>query len=343
MKSFDWLILVCVLIICGVGAAIIGSVAPEVLLQQIIFYTGGLILFFIFSRIDFRIYSNLGKLIYISAIIFLSITLLLGLESRGAMRWIPVGPFRLQFSEIYKPFLIAAFASYLGHRRYISSLIWMAIPMALVFKQPDLGSTVVYASAFVAMLLSSGINLLHFLLAAGLVASMTPIGWKFLADYQKNRILSFISPHIDPLGVSYNSIQALITVGSGMIFGRGLGRGTQSHLSFLPERQTDFVFASLSEELGFVGAVFLITIYFILIWRIFSIASQTKSPPAKLICIGVGVMLLAQVFISVGMNLGLVPVTGITLPLVSYGGSSVLATMISLGIVENIVSSREIG
>lgn len=347
MKHFDWSILISALIICGFGTAIISSVAHDTLVPQAAFYAIGLGLFFLFSRIDHRIYDNLGRVIYALAIALFAITLLLGLESRGAIRWIPVGPFRLQFSEIFKPFLICAFAFFLGNhdgkklRVYILSLAWVALPMVLVFKQPDLGSTIVYATSFLAMLLASGTSFGHLLLSfLGLGLSL-PVVWRFLADYQKNRILSFISPHVDPLGASYNSIQAVISVGSGMFFGRGLGRGTQSQLNFLPERHTDFVFASLSEEMGFVGATALLAVYFFLIWRIFSIAGQTNSAPARYICLGIGIMLLTQVFINVGMNIGILPVTGITLPLVSYGGSSVLATMIGLGIVENIASAHE--
>lgn len=347
-KSFDWAILICILTISGFGAAIISSVAHEVLLSQVVFYIFGLGLFFFFSQVDYRVYSNLGKLVYVIAIVLLSVTLFLGLESRGAIRWIPIGPFRLQFSEIFKPFLVTAFAFFLSEhdskqlRIYILSLLWIALPMLLVFKQPDLGSTVIYATSFLVMLLASGTNLFYLLLSFVSLGLALPLGWRFLADYQKNRILSFISPHTDPLGASYNSIQALITVGSGMFWGRGLGRGTQSQLSFLPERHTDFVFASLSEEMGFVGATALLAVYFFLIWRVFSIASRTSSVTAKYICLGIGTMLLSQVFINVGMNVGILPVTGITLPLVSYGGSSILATMIALGIVENIASARDI-
>lgn len=341
LKSFDWAILISILLLSGFGAAIIGSVAPEVFLQQAVFYIVGLAVFFVFSRLDFRIYGNLRKLIYFSALALFAFTLFLGLETRGSVRWIPLGPFRLQFSEIFKPLLVVAFASFLTNRdnkllSYLLSLAWIAIPTFLVFKQPDLGSAVVFGMAFLAMLISSGVKITYLaatFLGFGLVA---PLIWKILADYQRNRILSFISPHVDPLGASYNSIQAAITVGSGMIFGRGLGHGTQSHLNFLPERHTDFVFASLAEELGIVGAMAVLLIYFVLIWRVFFIASRTDSFEAKLICTGIGVMLLAQVFINVGMNIGIVPVTGITLPLVSYGGSSVLSTMIALGIVENI-------
>lgn len=347
-KSFDWIILICILLISGFGTVIISSIAPEVLTSQIIFYVFGLGIFFFFSRFDYHVFESIDKLIYVAAIILFGITLFLGLESHGAIRWIPIGPFRLQFSEIFKPLLVVAFASFLisrdasRFRNYALLLVVIGIPILLVFKQPDLGSAVIFAVGFFAMLAASGTTFLYLIISFLALVGVAPLVWKFMADYQKNRILSFLSPHLDPLGTSYNSIQALITVGSGMFFGRGLGRGTQSHLAFLPERHTDFVFASLSEEMGFIGSASLLVIYFVLIWRIFSIASETSSRQGRLICIGIGAMLLTQIFISVGMNIGLVPVTGITLPLVSYGGSSVLSTMMALGIVENIVSSREI-
>ncbi|MCL4389905.1 MAG: rod shape-determining protein RodA [Patescibacteria group bacterium] len=341
MKSLDWPILVLTLILCGFGAAIIGSVAPEVLLPQILFYLVGLGLFFVISNLDFRIYASFGKLIYIAAIVLLSITLFIGLETRGAVRWIPLGPFRLQFSEILKPFLIVSFASFLSSgKSYFKSLIWIAIPLGLIFKQPDLGSALVYAIAFGAMILSSGINLIYPLLCAVGAALAAPLGWNFLAQYQRQRILTFLNPGADPLGASYNSIQSLITVGSGMFFGKGLGQGTQSHLSFLPERHTDFVFASLAEEMGFVGATILLGAFFLLLWRIFKIAGSCKDKTARLAVLGIGAMLLAQIFVNVGMNLAILPVTGITLPLVSYGGSSVLATMISLGMVAGLAKDR---
>ncbi len=343
------MILISILLLSGIGGAIIGSVANEVLGSQIVFYFIGLISFFLFSRIDYRIYPGLWKLIYISSLALLSLTLFIGLESRGATRWIPIGPFHLQFSEIFKPLLLVAFSSFLVNqqennkfRNFIKAIVWISLPIFLIFRQPDLGSTIIYAVIFLVLLLVSGVNIKYLLISILCLGLLAPVGWHFLADYQKSRIQTFVSPHTDPLGASYNSIQAKITIGSGMVFGKGLGRGSQSQLSFLPERHTDFVFASFAEETGFIGSTALLCIYFLLIWRVFSIGSKCESDLAKLICAGVGSMLLAQVFINVGMNIGLLPVTGITLPLVSYGGSSIIATMISLGIVENIASSANL-
>lgn len=330
------MILTCILLLSAIGAAIIGSVAPNLLLPQVIFYLLGIILYLIFSRIDYRIFKNLALVSYLLSIALLVVTLIIGLETRGSVRWISLGSFRLQFSELLKPILIYSFAAFLLPKPKLKILIFAAIPIFLIFKQPDLGSSLVYSLGFLAMIFVSGVEI-HYLL--GLLAvflTVLPLGWNFLADYQKKRLLGFLTPGFDPQGTSYNAIQAIIAVGSGMFLGRGLGRGTQSHLLFLPEHHTDFVFASVAEELGFVGAAFLLLVYFFLIWRIFTISLHCPQKFGQLLGIGIGTILLSQVFINVGMNLGLFPVTGITLPLISYGGSSVLSTMMALGIVESI-------
>jgi rod shape determining protein RodA len=335
-RNFDWIIFVCILILCSLGTVVIGSVAPELLVTQIIFYLVGIALFFLFSRIDYQIYSSIWKHLYVGSIILLLITLFLGFESRGATRWISIAGFRLQFSEILKPFLIASIGGYLFEKKnYISAFILGLIPTILIFKQPDLGSALVYLSGLFSLIFLSGISFSYILFSVVALITVIPVFWHFLADYQKTRILSFINPHSDPLGASYNAIQATIAVGSGMFFGWGLGRGPQSQLLFLPERHTDFIFATLAEELGFFGATMLLIVYFVLFWRILN----TKN----VLAVSLGLMILFQIFINIGMNMGIIPVTGITLPLVSYGGSSILATMIALGIIENIASKASIG
>lgn len=347
-KNFDWAILIYTILLCGFGLAIISSVAPALFSSQLIFYILGLGLFFLFANIDYRIYGSIWKQIYFISLILLLVTLVLGLESRGSTRWISVAGFRLQFSEILKPFLLATLAAFLGSyddsvntKRYLKALVLGIIPTLLIFKQPDLGSAIVYFVSFSSMLFISGISLTYIAAVVSGLVVFLPLAWHFLAQYQKNRILSFLNPNLDPLGTSYNAIQATIAVGSGMFFGWGLGRGTQSQLLFLPEHHTDFVFAALAEEMGFFGAGILLVIYFLLIWRTFKIAGRVSDKFSKLLCTGIGMMLLGQIFINVGMNLGIMPVTGITLPLISYGGSSVLATMISLGILENIASQHD--
>lgn len=342
LQTVEWKILIPALVLCGFGAASISSVAPDLLSSQITFYIVGLILFFIFSQLDYQIYKPLGHLIYIGSIIALAATLIIGLESRGSTRWIEIGSFRLQFSEVLKPFLLVSFASVLTNfdgqkiSKIALLLIYFALPLLLVFKQPDLGSTLVYAGALAVMVFLSGISLVRLALLSLLTSLLVPIGWIFLANYQKERILSFMTPNYDPQGSGYNAIQSVITVGSGMLFGRGLGRGTQSHLEFLPEHHTDFIFASISEELGFVGSSALIATYAFIVWQIFTTSVKTEDQFGRLLTAGIGAMILVQSFVNIGMNIGMLPVTGITLPLVSYGGSSILSTFIALGIVANI-------
>lgn len=342
LQGVEWKILVPALVLCGFGAASISSVAPEVLWAQITFYILGIILFFIFSQIDYKIYKPLGYLIYVVSLIALAATLIIGLESRGSTRWIEIGSFRLQFSEVLKPFLLISFASVLANfdgqkiSKIALLLIYFALPLFLVFKQPDLGSTLVYVGALGVMIFLSGISLIRLGILTLLGVMTIPIGWFFLAPYQKERILSFMSPNYDPQGSGYNAIQSVITVGSGMFLGKGLGRGTQSHLEFLPEHHTDFIFASISEELGFVGGSVLISAYAFLIWQIFTASVKSEDQFGRLLSAGIGAMVLVQSFINIGMNIGILPVTGITLPLVSYGGSSILSTFIALGIVSNI-------
>ncbi len=343
--NFDWIIFVCAVLLCGFGSAILLSVAPGQFDSQIVFYLMGFCLFFLFSQIDYRIYHFLAKPIYFVSLFFLILTIALGFESRGAVRWISIASFRLQFSEIVKPFLIASFAVFLSrmNKNRFSSFLKIGliaiIPFVLIFRQPDLGSALVFLGGFSLMIFASGVNLYFLGSVLAVIATSLPVLWHFLAAYQKQRLVSFISPGLDPQGASYNAIQAIITVGSGMIFGQGLGFGTQTHLLFLPEKHTDFVFASIAEEFGFTGTTIMLAIYFVLLWRIFSYVGRAKDQTIDLTLIGLGSFFLIQLFINISMNMGLLPVTGITLPLVSYGGSSVLATMISLGITENIIRS----
>lgn len=345
--KLDWVMVIVLLVLSGLGIAVGASVAPQLFWPQIIFYVLGFILLFVFSQIDYRIFTGLYGHVYVISLALLILTALVGSESRGAVRWINLGPAGLQFSEVLKPFLIVAGAGFLAKQSSLRglaiSLALFLVPVFLVFRQPDLGNAIVYFVVFLTMLFLSPAKLASVVAVLLGPVFVSPLLWRFLADYQKQRLLSFFAPHLDPLGASYNAIQAVITVGSGEIFGKGIGKGTQSHLLFLPERHTDFAFASLSEEFGFAGSFIVLFCFFVLIWRILSLAQKTTHLPARLICVGMGTLLLFQVFVNVGMNLGIVPVTGITLPLISYGGSSVLATMICLGIVENIVSSQQMG
>lgn len=343
LPGFDWALFIAVFAVSVFGIIIVSNLTQGLLVQQLINFFLGLAFFFILSRIDYRIYERFAPFIYAACLLFLLAPLVFGTLTRGAYRWIQIGPFPIQPSEIVKPFLVIFFAYYFSSKERFSGkevligCLLAIVPIFLIFIQPDLGSSVVVALSWIGIVTGSGISL-TLLVAGGVSFSLlAPLAWKFLLlDYQKQRVFTFLNPLNDPLGAGYNLIQATVAVGSGKLFGRGFGRGTQSHLRFLPERHTDFVFASMAEELGFIFSGLLIIGFVILLWRILVASQKTKDTFGGLICLGVFSLIFSQVFINISMNLGLLPITGITLPLVSYGGSSFVSTMIGLGIVESI-------
>jgi len=341
--AFDWLLFLAVLIISILSLVVNYFLVPNLFTQQLFYIILGLVFFFIFSRVDFRIWKKLGWLGFLGSIIFLLTPLIFGTVTRGAVRWIRMGSFTIQPSELVKPFLIAFFSSFfisdqkIKFKKILAGFLLMFLPVILIFIQPDLGSSLMMGISFLGILFAVGLPLKIFLGAGGLVLVFLPFVWKFLLkDYQKDRVLSFLDPHSDPLGRGYNLIQSTVAVGAGKFFGRGLGKGTQSGLQFLPERHTDFIFASFAENFGFFGVLIFLGVFTFLLWRILKIASQTNDRFGFLFACGVFCLIFTQGFINIGMNLGLLPVTGIPLPLLSYGGSSFLATMIMLGILENI-------
>lgn len=346
-KNFDFLILLCLFVIACLGLAIVASLVPHLFFHQLLFLAVGFFLFFLFCRLDIRIFGSAPWILYFGSIFFLVLTFFVGQVSRGVTRWIQIGNFTVQPSELVKPFLILFAAHLLSkeeNRKFPKILTvfgLLLIPVLLVFKQPDLGSSLVIISSFLGILFASGVALRLILAGLATTAAFLPLIWHFLADYQRARILTFLAPQLDPLGAGYNQLQAVITVGSGKIFGRGLGRGTQSHLAFLPEYQTDFIFASLSEELGFIGASLLLFFYALLLFRILKTAQESSSDYGKLISLGVFSMFAFQVFINLGMNMGIAPITGITLPFVSVGGSSIVSLMICFGLVEAVATSKK--
>lgn len=348
-KNFDWVIFVCLVFIFSLGLAVLYSVAPALAFHQLIYFGLGLVLFFLFAKIDYRIFENFPLGFYGLSVFSLVLTFVLGRVTRGAIRWVSLGPFTFQPSEFVKPLFILSFSGLasgkdLSKLKNLLFLLLLFFPLAcLIFYQPALGSTLVVLTIWLSLVFVGGLRLSHFFLMLFAGGSLLPITWRFLAEYQKKRILAFLNPRSDPLGSGYHLIQSRIAVGSGRIFGKGLGQGTQSHLRFLPEFQSDFIFAALSEELGLIGCLILISCYFFLLWRILKIAQGTKNKFAFLVSVGVFSMLFFQIFVNTGMNLGLVPITGITLPLVSYGGSSLVATMISLGLIESIAKVEKKG
>jgi len=231
--------------------------------------------------------------------------------------------------------------SRLPFRAFLISLVLTAVPVVLVYFQPDLGTAIILLVIWLGIIVAAGIKPLYLFLMAFLgLGTLVPL-WSVLKDYQQKRIISFLNPALDPLGSGYNVLQAQIAVGSGQFWGRGFGRGTQSHLQFLPEHYTDFIFAALSEEWGLIGSVALLLFFAVLLCRVLVVARAARDDFGTLIAVGVFSFLLPQIFINIGMNLGVMPITGIPLPLVSYGGSSLWVTMMALGLVQSVAIRRK--
>lgn len=327
------------------GLTIQVSIAPTLVPIQVEFMLAGLIAFIVVVLLGSKIFIPFAKVLYIGGLIFLLSPFVLGEATRGTFRWIDIGPFTLQPSELVKPLLAIGFARFFSTRkfeRYSELLVGAAlvfVPAVLIFAQPDLGSALVVSAGWLAIVAASGFPFKWFWRTVILSIAALPLFWKMLLkNYQRDRLISFLEPGKDPLGTGYNVIQAIVAVGSGEWYGRGLGRGTQSHLRFLPENHTDFVFASLSEELGLVGITVLLTAYGILLLRCLSIAQNAQTSFERLLVTGLSGMLFFQIIVNISMNLGLLPATGIPLPLVSYGGSSLVSTFVSLGLIYGIAA-----
>lgn len=335
------------LLASALSLVVLTSISPERVGQQAVMFALGLGLIIYLGNQDSAVYKTLAPFGYILSIIMLVVTLVFGETVRGATRWIGIGEFQLQTGEFAKPLLVLAFTAFLN-RFPLKNLKNMAfntflflVPALLIFKQPDLGTALVVTSIWLAQVFVSGLSS-WVILTAGLLGTLS---LRFLPsvlhDYQIRRLETFVDPFSDPLGAGYNVIQSIIAVGSGGIFGKGLGGGTQSHLRFLPERHTDFIFASLAEELGLVGSFLVVLCLGMLLFRLLTLATHTKSSSSRLIYIGTFGYLFFQIFVNIGMNIGIAPVTGVTLPLISYGGSSVLATAITLGIASSLARSDQ--
>src|SRR3972149_3443894 len=321
------------------GLLILRSIVPELLANQLLFFAVFVIIFILFSLVDYRIIFSLHLLVFIVSLVFLVLPFFFGVPSRGAVRWLQLGNFSLQPSEVVKPFLLVTFviiATSQLPRKILLLILALAAPLLIIFLQPDLGSAIVLFVGWFTIFLY--LVPPYKFLPLGLVGLLLffPAYKYILKDYQRQRLMTYVNPYADPLGQGYHIIQSLIAVGSGGLFGRGLGHGTQSQLRFLPEHHTDFIFASLAEELGLVGSVFVLALFSVILWRLYHISQTSSSLSASLFCLASMSMLCFQIFINIGMNLGLAPVTGITLPFISYGGSSLLSLGILLGVASSI-------
>lgn len=344
MRHIDWWLVLPVVLLTSLGLLILRSAAAEVFWYQFSFLLIAVCFFIFASVIDYKITFAFYLWGYSISIFMLLLPIVFGIYTRGAVRWIDFGIISLQPSEVAKPMLLVFFAV-IAHKIVKLKLFWQVFtwvaPAFLIFRQPDLGTTLVLTAGWVTLMISQ--FSLKKILVWGLLITLVigSTGWLFLHGYQRERLQTFIDPYSDPLGKGYHVIQSVIAVGSGGFLGRGLGHGTQSSLRFLPEFHTDFMFATLAEELGFVGTAGVLGVYFCLLWRIYVLSKNVLAPVAKSYLYAVLGMLLFQIFVNSGMNMGIAPVTGITLPFLSYGGSSLVSWFITIGIVQSISSQNQ--
>ena len=355
-RDFDWALLGLVLLLCSLSVLEVHSATVHTKFasfgtKQILFIGAGLAGMFVLAKIDYHRLIDLSPWLYGIFVVSLVAVKIVGHKALGARRWIAIGPVQFQPSEWVKLVLILAVARYIaniGGRNLTWTEIFKAfglvgLPMILVLIQPDLGTTLTYAPILVAGLFLGGINLRQSLILITVGAVLVGGAWtsgKILKPYQKARLTSFINPGNDPHGSGYQVLQSEIAVGSGGVWGKGLEKGTQTQGYFLPIPYTDFIFAAFSEEHGFVGAFFVLLLYFLILMRLIQNAQTAADLPGSLIIMGIVAVLTFQIAVNVGMVIGLMPVTGIPLPLMSYGGSSVLFTFLALGVAMNVRMRR---
>ena len=320
------------------GLIVTYSIAPNDFFSQLMFVIMGLIFFILINQLDIKVIEVFTPYFYGLAILILILTLLIGKNIRGSTRWLGIGRLQFQTSEIIKPILILALCSglkKLDPRHFSSLLVAITVtlvPAFLVFIQPDLGSSIIIGITGIFMLLSFRFPLKYYLISSFMFLITAYLVLTNLAPYQSKRMQTYLNPGTDPLGASYNQIQAIITVGSGQLFGKGLGKGSQSHLWFLPEKQTDFFFASLSEEFGFIGSFGVVLLNSVLLGRLLILAILSQDKQDMALFIGVFILLLSQTFIHIGINIGLLPVTGLPLPFLSVGGSSMVVSWVAVAL-----------
>jgi rod shape determining protein RodA len=352
LRRLDWLLFFAVLVLLSLSASILYSLnlniaSSDFLIfkKQLVFILLGLVLFFVVANINYKVWSTFSKLIYILFAVILLVVVIFGREIKGTTGWIMIGPLSLQpveFAKVACLVLLARYFSdnvkefYMFKHIFFSGLI-VLFYVGLVMLQPDLGSSLVMVGVWLVMLLFTGLRKKYFFWLFATFLIVASCAWFFvLAPYQKARILVFINPGLDPQGRGYNVLQSMTAVGSGQLWGRGLALGSQSNLRFLPEPGTDFIFAVIAEDLGFLGVMLTLGLLAFIIYRLFGIIHLSQDDYGSYLVLGVVAMLLVQSFINIGMNMGISPVTGIPLPFISGGGSSLWSVMIAMGMAQSV-------
>jgi rod shape determining protein RodA len=360
-KNFDWITFSVIVLISIIGIITIYSatrpplgtgVHPDFYLKQILWLLISITALFVVVTFDYVWLQRFSYLLYGIGLVLLLVVLIVGKTTMGAQRWISLGPLAFQPSEFFRVLFIIGFSSYLAsigknldYKLSLKSLfIFAIIPLALVVKQPDLGTAVLLMSLFVTLIISKGVSrkIIAIALVIGLISIpfLGHIFWEGLKDYQKNRLIAFIDPGVDPAGIGYHITQSKISIGSGGVFGKGYLKGTQGPLRFLPEKHTDFIFSVFAEEWGFVGSLTLLGIYLILFLRGLDTAARAKDEFGRLLAVGITAMFFIYFLVNIGMTLGMMPVVGVPLPFFSYGGTSLLSNFIAAGILISIRTRR---
>jgi len=356
IMNFDWTLLSTVVIISALGVFnLYSSTYPHtgegtpLYLKQIFWLVLGMGFMILTLAFDYRTFIRYAYLFLLFCLLLLFLVMIFGRVTSGSQRWLPLGFFSFQPSEITKIALILSLTRFFTRednfhgyrlRDLLIPFLFLGVPVFLVFKQPDLGTVVLLFLIFVSILAFIGLHPRAWITLGIGWAALTPLIWYFLKDYQKKRLLTFLNPDLDPLKTGYHIIQSKIAVGSGTFFGKGFLKGTQSQLHFLPEQHTDFIFSVLAEEWGFGGCFILLLLMLFLISKGVKIAHTSKDQAGALLAIGLSAMLFWQTFINIGMVIGLVPVVGVPLPLLSYGGTSAITTLVGIGILMNISMRR---
>ncbi len=350
VRDLDWPLLIITLLTCGLGILQIYSATRETVWEdawwkQMIWVAVGLLIMWIVSQVDYHALLGHAFVFYFISLAGLVLVLMIGRTVFGSRRWIPLPGFHLQISEFVKLVIILLVARYLTElktdrvegRDLLKLGGLVAVPMLLVMKQPDLGTTLTYLPVLAIGILLAGLRWQYLVVIGIILVLVLPVGWHFvLKDYQKARLVTFLDPDQDPQGSGYQVIQSKIAVGAGGMWGRGVTKGTQTQLRFLPVPHTDFIFSAFAEEHGFVGVVVMLGLYFLLLMQIVQNAQMAPDRAGMYICMGVCALLLFHVLVNIGMVVGRMPVTGIPLPLMSYGGSNTLSFFLMLGLVNSV-------
>lgn len=355
-RRFDAILLAATALLILLGLIVLyssglkaGSTANQLDTSRQIIYVGvGLLIFWVVSRIDYNVLRNYSNLLYITMVGFLLLVEIFGATRLGATRWISLGFFQFQPSEFAKLALIIVLAKFFSDNyeksneiRYVlMSLLYLLPPLVLVLAQPDLGTALVLVMVWLAMALTTKLKMRYFIIMLVVLLISLPVIYPRLAPYQRQRIATFINPTANPDTTGYNVNQAIIAVGSGGLFGQGLSSGSQSQGNFLPSQHTDFIFAVLSEKLGFLGGLLCIFLYCVIVVRAIWIAKNSADRFGTLLAIGIATMFAFHVVVNISMNIGLLPVTGIPLPFISAGGTSMMISLISIAILESIYGRR---